>query len=204
MKTYIQIGSNVGNDLFQKEIETLIDPSFIILIEPNITLFEQLKSNYEKLINKHKIIFCDKAIALKQQKTKLYMYWENQLSTLINRKSLQQPLQEMIVESISFNDLCKLYNIEEIELLQIDTEGLDYEIINSIDFSQIQINTLIFEEWGHRDDDLNGEFRTGADFLDAQLKDQLLSIYDWGNGIWTDGMHNFKLTLKDSCKRLLD
>ena len=195
MKTYIQIGSNIGNDDFQKEIEFLTEPSFIILVEPNIRLLNELKSNYESLKTKHKIIFCDRAISLKEQETKLYIYLESGHSSLIKRKSHMRPIEEMSVKSITFNDLCETFSINEIELLQIDTEGLDYEIVNSIDFSQIKINKLIFELWGHPDDDLNGVYRTGYEFFDAELRDRLLRMYD-SEVVWLSNMPNYKLTLK--------
>jgi FkbM family methyltransferase len=195
MKTYIQIGANIGNDDFQRDIESLTESSKIVLIEPNFKLINELENNYQKIKQRHEVIICNKAISLKNELTKLYIYNESGHSSLIKRKSHMTPLEEIDVESISFNDLCKDLNAQEVEKLQIDTEGLDYEIVNSIDFSKVSIKTLIFEAWGHQDDDLNNVYRTGASFLEKEVKSKLESMYNWG-GLWLSGMPNHILTLK--------
>jgi FkbM family methyltransferase len=195
MKIYVQIGANIGDDDFQRDIECLTDAAKVILIEPNSRLIEQLDANYKKLKEKHEIIICNKAISIKNELTKLYIYYESGHSSLIKRKSHMTPLEEINVESISFNELCKNLNVQEVEKLQIDTEGLDYEIVNSIDFSKVIIKTLVFEDWDHPDDDLNDNYRTGFNFLETEVKHKLESIYNWG-GLWLSGMPNHILTLK--------
>ena len=37
------------------------------------------------------------------------------------------------------------YQINKIEKLQIDVEGAEFEILNSIDFTKIEINSILFE-----------------------------------------------------------
>ena len=49
MKTYIQIGANIGDDDFQREVESLTEPSRIVLIEPNCKLINELNNNYQKI-----------------------------------------------------------------------------------------------------------------------------------------------------------
>ena len=46
---------------------------------------------------------------------------------------------------MSFADLLNEYNIERIDLLQIDTEGYDSEIIRGLDFSKIKPSFIHFE-----------------------------------------------------------
>jgi hypothetical protein len=41
--------------------------------------------------------------------------------------------------------LIKKYEIKTIDNLQIDVEGAEYEILNSIDFKKIKINSIQFE-----------------------------------------------------------
>jgi FkbM family methyltransferase len=179
MKAYVQIGANVGNDDFQREIELLEESSLIVLVEPNHLLLDELKKNYSSVIEKHKVVICDKAISTKASNEKLYLYNGTGLSSLIKRKSHITPVGEIDVELITFSDLCKTYNISEIELLQIDTEGLDYEIVNSIDFEEVKINALIFEVWTYSEDDLNNVYTTGPEFLDQMSKGKLGELYDW-------------------------
>lgn len=46
---------------------------------------------------------------------------------------------------ITFYDLLQKNNYREIDLLHIDTEGFDYKILRSIDFSKYNIRVVIFE-----------------------------------------------------------
>ena len=193
MKTYVQIGANIGADDFQKEIESLVDLSLIVLVEPNYNLLDKLKENYSGISNKHEVVICNKAISTKNNTEKLYLYPESGHSSLIKRKSHITPVGEMDVELITFSDLCKIYNISEIELLQIDTEGLDYEIVNSINFKEVKINTLIFEVWNYLEDDLNSIYTTGQEFLNQINKDKLEKLYDWSK---IRDQRDYKLTLK--------
>jgi len=190
MKTYVQIGANIGDDEFQREIEALVDPSRIVLVEPNHRLLEDLQKNYSEVMKKHEVIICDKAISTKNSTEKLYLYNASGLSSLIKRKSYVTPVGEMDVELITFSDLCKTHNISEIELLQIDTEGLDYEIVNSINFEEIKISTLIFEVWSYLEDDLNNVYTTGEEFLN---KEKLEKLYNWNR---IRGSRDYQLTLK--------
>ena len=54
---------------------------------------------------------------------------------------------EIEAPSMTFNDLCDKYEIRHIDFLQIDTEGYDAEIIKSIDFTKIKIDTIKYEIW---------------------------------------------------------
>jgi FkbM family methyltransferase len=49
------------------------------------------------------------------------------------------------VPSITFNTLCKNHNVTKVDYLNIDTEGAEFDIIKSIDFSSIQIGVITVE-----------------------------------------------------------
>jgi len=49
------------------------------------------------------------------------------------------------VPSMTFNTLCEHNNITKIDYLNIDTEGAEYDIIKSIDYSRIQIGVITVE-----------------------------------------------------------
>jgi hypothetical protein len=55
---------------------------------------------------------------------------------------------KIYAETITFDDICKIHNINNIEYLQIDTEGFDTEIIKMIDLSKYTIKNIRFEKWG--------------------------------------------------------
>jgi hypothetical protein len=51
-------------------------------------------------------------------------------------------------KSITFDKICSIHNITNIDYLQIDTEGFDSEIIKMIDLCKYKINKIRFEKWG--------------------------------------------------------
>jgi len=192
MKNYIQIGANVGNDNFQSMVSGISEKIRIILVEPNIELLETLKSNYNNISNFHDVVICPCAISLVNEKLPIYSCGISVLSSLINRKSF--PLDSVInIDAITFDKLCEEYSITEIEYLEIDTEGLDYEIVNSINTSKIDIKTIVFEKWHYENDDINENYRTGVNFLDETIKPKFQN-YSWESVFYFDGMENYKLT----------
>lgn len=64
---------------------------------------------------------------------------ENQL------KGIRQKIICEIVNCITFDKLVKKYKLTEIELLQVDTEGSDYDIIKSIDLDKYRPDIIITE-----------------------------------------------------------
>ena len=192
MKTYVQIGSNVGNDDFQKLIEKLNERSRIILVEPNITLHDILLSNYNDLINKHDITVESCGISIKKEEVDIYLYSDSGWSSSINRRHNIPKIKPttMKINTLTFNDLCEKYDISNIEYLSIDTEGLDYEILNSIDLSKIDIKNILFEKWNIDNDDLNENYRTGLQFLNDYI------IPKYKDYKWEDTILGFSPTYK--------
>jgi len=180
LKTYLQIGANVGNDEFYDIIQKLDERCQVILVEPNQDLIPLLQESYKLLKDKHNIIVCNKAISIIEGQVTFFKYSSSSgHSSLVKRKSHQVPADTCTVEAITFNNLCKMYNIQEIEYLYIDTEGLDYEIINSINFEEIKINNICFEEWPHEQDDLNHNFKTGRLFLETEVKPKIEKYFSY-------------------------
>jgi hypothetical protein len=149
---FIQIGTNNGNDLFRKYVQKY-NPKKVILIEPNTDLIDEIKKNYSFYNNE--LIILNVAINTKNEEVTLYKSkfhghidlnfslapmndWGETINDLVSFKS----------KSITFEYLCALYNIKYIDFLQIDTEGFDSEIINSINFDTISIELMRFEDWG--------------------------------------------------------
>ncbi|MDB4193621.1 FkbM family methyltransferase [Candidatus Pelagibacter sp.] len=54
-------------------------------------------------------------------------------------------IEQIDIQYLSFSNLIEKYYISSIDLLQIDVEGAEFEILNSIDFEKIKINKIIFE-----------------------------------------------------------
>ena len=54
-------------------------------------------------------------------------------------------IEEIIVPTLTFNSLMEKHKIKKIDLLQIDTEGYDYEIIKTINFSKYSPKIINYE-----------------------------------------------------------
>jgi len=54
---------------------------------------------------------------------------------------------KITTKSITFDKICSIHDITNIDYLQIDTEGFDSEIIKMIDLSKYKINKIRFEKW---------------------------------------------------------
>jgi len=50
------------------------------------------------------------------------------------------------VQMICFRTIIEKYNIQSVDLLQIDTEGFDFEVIKMFDFTRIRPKMIVFEE----------------------------------------------------------
>lgn len=78
-------------------------------------------------------------------------WWAKSLGSLrkghktIQIKGWEKHVREVMVPTITFSDLLGLTQIEEIDLLKMDTEGYDLEILRSIDFSQIKPLIIQYE-----------------------------------------------------------
>ena len=81
-------------------------------------------------------------------------------------------IESVEIKSLTFNDLMNKYLISEIEKLQIDVEGAEYEILDSIDFEKIFIKKILFES-----KHLDGTFKEGKK-LDLIKKKLTMNNYD--------------------------
>lgn len=191
MKTYIQIGANVGKDDFQELIQSINERVKVILVEPNSKLTPILSDNYSNLENKHEMVICSFGIALADGMTNIHLYDTSGVSSLLYRRVGE--IREIIkIPVLTFDSLCTKFSINEIEYLCIDTEGLDYEIMNSIDLSKVTIKTIVFEKWNIDNDDSSGIYRTGIDFLNEFVVPKFKG-YKWED-IVMELMPTYKLT----------
>ena len=132
---FIQIGTN-------KEIGEPLH-SFIIrhdwkgiLIEPNKQVFDVMSKKYVE-----KGFICENlAISNKDEFRDFYYVEPDDAYEYPELKTYSKK-----VECITYLDLLKRHSIETVDILQIDTEGFDYEIIKSIDFNISRPQVLIFE-----------------------------------------------------------
>ena len=180
----VVIGAHSG--IFLKDLISEYTNQKILLVEP-------VPYNYQILEEKYKdhsdILICKNAILDKVKKdnfyyvkkdsiSKLGKHWASQIGSfdknhILNHKNKRFDIQEediqtVEVEFITFSDLIKKYSINSIDKLQIDVEGAEYMIMNSINYQETKINKILFES-KHFD----GTFTEGNKL--KEIKEKLIS-----------------------------
>ena len=135
----------------------------ILLVEPVPYNYNKLKDNFKNTKNIH---ICTNAIFSENKIDKFYYVNENSISKLgkhwasgigsfnkdhiLNHKTKRfkiepEDIDEIEIKFITFDDLIENYLIQSIDKLQIDVEGAEFEILNTIDYKKTKINSLQFE-----------------------------------------------------------
>jgi len=180
----VVIGAHSG--VFLKKLIAEYTNQKILLVEPVPYNYEALEKEY---INYPNILICRNAILDEVKKdnfyyvkkdsiSKLGKHWASQIGSfdknhILNHKNKRfniqdEDIQITEVEFITFNDLVKKYSIKSIDKLQIDVEGAEYKIMNSINYKEIKINNIFFES-KHFD----GTFTEGKKL--NEIKNKLIS-----------------------------
>jgi len=158
IKSLIQIGANDGKRFDQiSEFIKNNDELEAILVEPVKKYFEQLKENYKDLKN---IKFENSAISKNNEINFLYCvkdkFLENyqdhikginshDMKHLLNHNVKESHIEKIKVETLTFSNLIKKYDLTEIDLIYIDVEGYDDKIVlDFLDNSKLR-PILIFE-----------------------------------------------------------
>lgn len=155
----VQIGANDGQraDPVHQYIEKYGWRG--VLVEPQPRAFEQLKATYAQ---HPQVVLENCAIAREDGETRFYTVadsvpfrWTGLAQ--LNRGRLERALaaqgfrdsagmiQCITVPALSLRSLIARHSISRIGLLQIDTEGFDYEIIKMIDFQSMAPAIIHFE-----------------------------------------------------------
>ena len=135
----------------------------ILLVEPVPHNIQELKEN----ISKYKDIKIEtSAVSSKNEVKKFYFvkpesvkklgkHWASGIGSfdkqhILNHKNKRfkvenSDIEEIEIQYLTFTDLVNKYSITSIEMLQIDVEGAEYQILNSIDFTKVSIQKIIFE-----------------------------------------------------------
>ena len=135
----------------------------ILLVEPvpyNIDLLKENTFKYNNIkiepsaiseTNEIKKFYFVKPSSIK----KLGKHWASGIGSfnkqhILNHKNKRfiitdTDIDEINIQYFTFSDLIKKYLITSIDLLQIDVEGAEFGILNSIDFKKILIKKIIFE-----------------------------------------------------------
>ena len=157
---FIQIGAHDGRtddylfDLIRAENWSGV------LVEPVDYLFERLKQNYQ---GSPQLYFENKAVSSTTGTRKFYSLrknsdglpdWYDQLGSfdrevILKHKEFIPNIEDYIVSQevacVSVKDLLKGRS-DHVDLMLIDTEGSDFEILKSIDFTRTRPGLIIYED----------------------------------------------------------
>ncbi len=154
----VQIGTCVANDDLTEIIKTNI-PEILILVEP--------MSIHNHLINQcysgTKNVFIENlAITTRDEEEMVFYYHKNDgpmyevsstdIYHILKHGYNIDGVVELKVRCIKINSLFDNYGLTKIDILFLDAEGLDDEIIKSIDFSRFDITKIYFENLHLKDD----------------------------------------------------
>tara|TARA_B110000211_G_scaffold48269_1_gene52308 strand:+ start:736 stop:1383 length:648 start_codon:yes stop_codon:yes gene_type:complete len=169
-RVIIQIGAHIGNTTNDPIFSNVDNNSHLILVEPVPYLFEQLKQNYNERNDIGSVCFINKAVSnfigeieltipSPQNDFSKFPYWASQLSS-INKDHIKYHsyrlgdkiyclgdiliTEQIMVETTTIDEIIKDYDVSEIELLHIDTEGHDYEILMAFSFN-IKPEKILYE-----------------------------------------------------------
>ena len=197
----VQIGAFVGasgNDplwRFMRAQAERDDGSVALFVEPVRSFFEELVRNYEGLPFAR---FENVAVAEAPGTRDLYRLavdpvahgfppWMAQLGSLREdwadlweARDGQGPRHEFYrehrtverVECITFDQLIDRNGILSLDLLQLDTEGYDYQILRTVDFERIRPRFVNYErEWLGADEEA----------CRAMMREAGYALFDWGH-----------------------
>ena len=135
----------------------------ILLVEPVPYNYKILQNNYSK---QHNILICTNAVfsenkinsfyfVKKDSIHKLGKHWASGIGSFDKQhildhknkhfKVTEGDIEKIEIEFITFDNLVDKYEIKSIDSLQIDVEGAEFEILNSIDYKKVNIKNLQFE-----------------------------------------------------------
>jgi FkbM family methyltransferase len=154
---FVQIGANDGE--LHDPIHRFVDEFqwHGLLIEPIPSLFQQLLANYAK---HPQMKFENCAIAPQAGSMTLYTVPEAQAkgyarglasfdkNVVLKHKDLKlkaADLHQVVVPSAPVTTILEKHQVNELDLLQIDTEGFDYEVLKMFDFKKYRPRIVQFE-----------------------------------------------------------
>lgn len=139
---FIQVGANDG--ILFDPLRPLILKYHLrgLLIEPLPDMFERLKKNYA---SEKQLVFLNTAVAKQSDEVSLFRFRsdapvdryihglatfdEKSVRSLARDLRLESWVEEVRIMGTTFSEMISKHSIEKISLLQIDTEGFDFEVI---------------------------------------------------------------------------
>jgi methyltransferase, FkbM family len=154
---FVQVGANDGvfDDPLRKYI--LNFPWRGILVEPQPDVFDKLRANYTDL--KDRLIFENAAIAADAEEISMYRpkpqgsnaVYAASVSSMDEKLTARQlglkkgELERISVPCLTLDKLIERHTMPEIDLLQIDTEGYDFQVLRTLNLAKYSPLVIQFE-----------------------------------------------------------
>lgn len=143
---FVEVGANDG--VFDDPLHKWVHKLRGVLIEPQPDAFQRLLNTYK---NHENLIFENCAVSNEDDEVELYVSDSNDSGTLASlipeRNSLKfaNDTRTIRVKCRSFDAIVNSADISNIDILQIDTEGSEWQIIKNIDLDYYKIKILNLE-----------------------------------------------------------
>ena len=194
--TFVQVGAHDGHeqDPLRRHIQSRSWTG--VMVEPVPYVFRRLQVAYA---NEPRIRLVNAAIAATAGTATLYHIpesdeeglppWYDALASFSREviakhnefiPDIENRIEPIEVPTVTFSDLCQQNGIDRLDVVQIDTEGYDYEIIKLIDLKCLAPTVLMYE-YIH----LSPEDRSDCERL----------LIDRGYELHSDGMNTMALHL---------
>lgn len=149
----VQIGTCIGNDDLGDIIKGYGEIELLVLVEPMSIHNDKILNFYKSV--KNKVIKNVVILTEEDRKTTTFFYHKND-GPLYEVASLDKThitkhgfdldgIVELNVECMTINSLFNELNLNQVDILFIDTEGWDDSIIKSIDYDKFNIESIYFE-----------------------------------------------------------
>ena len=184
----VVIGAHIGVHI-KSDIEEYKNKP-ILLVEPvphNLRLLKENLKNYDTITIEPISIGQENKITkfyfVKEQSvSNLKKHWASGIGSFDKKHILDhktkrfkvrdEDIESLDIQCLTFEELTDKYSISHIDKLQIDVEGAEYEILNSINYKKIKIDKILFES-KHFD----GTFKEGEK-LELIKKKLIINNYD--------------------------
>jgi hypothetical protein len=157
MVVIIQIGTNTGND-HVRDLCKIVKPDFILLVEPFTVHKKAIIKSYANIRN---VLLEEVAIMpVPMEKTTIYFHDKDGPSGhpnhsyevtsvdpnhLVKHGYARSELKSITVPCKTLSQLFDTYSIKKIDYLFMDIEGIDFDVLSSIDFDKYDIRNIQIE-----------------------------------------------------------
>jgi FkbM family methyltransferase len=162
--SFVQVGSNDGEGEDPLRLGVVDRQWSGIMIEPVPYIFERLQRNYA---SNPRLRFENAAVADHDGVQEMFFLeqakegdavpdWYDKLGSFrkdvilkhaADIPDIEQRLTTLEVPCLTFDTLCRKHQVTRVDLIQIDTEGYDFEIIKLIDLARLRPKIVMFENF---------------------------------------------------------